>query len=134
MNVPLVIGAALAFLAAGIHGVAGETLLVRKLSPETLPATPFGGSGMMSKSMLRASWHLATIGMLAVATALLLAGTVLDGDTAHGFALLAAAMSTGFAVLVLGIAVTTRSTRSPFLHPGPGLLTAIAVMAWWGVV
>lgn len=132
MNVPLIVAGSLVVLGAAIHGVGGEVLVVRKLSLGMLPSSRFGGP-QMTKSMIRSTWHLTTIAFLTVGSALLLSGSVLHGDTARGVGMLAAAASTGFAAVVVGVgAVYTRSPRSLFLHPGPAMLTATAALAWWG--
>jgi hypothetical protein len=134
VNVPLIAAGSLALLAAAIHGVAGEVLVVRKLSPGTLPSTRFGGSGM-TKTMIHVTWHIATIAFLTVGSALVLSGSVLHGDTARGIALVAASASTGFAALAVGLgATTTQFPRSLLRHPGPVVLTATAVLAWWGAL
>jgi hypothetical protein len=134
VNVPLIVAGSLAVLAAAVHGVGGEVLVVRKLSPGVLPSTRFGGPGM-TKTMIHVTWHLTTIAFLTVGAALLLAGSVLDGDTARGIALVAAAASTGFAALavVLGGAYT-QFPRSLIRHPAPVVLTATAALAWWGAL
>jgi hypothetical protein len=134
VNVPLIVAGTLAILGAAIHGVGGEVLVVRKLSPEMLPSTRFGGSGM-TRNMIHVTWHLTTIAFLTVGFALLLSGTVLNGDTARGIAVVAASAATGFAALVVGLgAANARSPRSLFRHPGPAVLTATAVLAWWGAL
>ena len=128
MNVPLIVSGSLALLAAGIHGAGGEILVVRKLSPGTLPSSRFGGPGM-TKTMIRVAWYMATIGLLTVGFGLLLSGSVIHGDAARGIALVAASASTGFAALALGLGGYTLPLRSVFLHPGPVLLTADAALA-----
>ena len=134
MNVPLIVAGSLAILGAGIHGVAGELLVVRKLSPGMLPSSRFGGP-RTTKTMIHVTWHMTTIGFLTVGSALVLSGSVLHGDSARGLGLLAAAASTGFAVLAVGLgAAYARSPRSLFGHPGPVLLTATAALAWWGAL
>jgi hypothetical protein len=75
MNVPWVVAGSLALLAAAIHGVGGEVLVVRKLSPEVLPSSPFGGP-RMTKLMIRATWHITTSAFLTVGSALLFGGSV----------------------------------------------------------
>ena len=131
MNVPLIVAGSLAILATAIHGVGGEVLVVRKLSPGTLPSTRFGGPGM-TKAMIHVTWHMTTIAFLTVGSALLLSGSVLHGDTARGIGLVAAVASTGFAALAVGLGGATQSPRSLLRHPAPVVLTAIAALAWWG--
>ena len=130
MNVPLIVAGALAVLGAAIHGVAGELLVVRRLSPGTLQFR--GGT---TKTMIHVTWHMTTIAFLSVGSALLLSGSVLDGDAAQGIALVSAASSTGYALLAVGLgAAYARSPRSLLRHPGPAVLTATAALAWWGSV
>src|SRR5437899_11107632 len=80
MNFPLLVAGSLALLGAGIHGVAGESLVVRRLSPGGLPSSPFGGPGM-TKTMIRAAWHMTTVAFLAVGSALALSGAGVHGGT-----------------------------------------------------
>ena len=132
MNVPLVVAGSLGILGAAIHGVGGEVLVVRQLSPVTLPSTRFGGP-RTTKTMIHVTWHMTTIAFLTVGAALLLSGSVLNGDIARGIGLVAACASTGFAALAVGMGVAyTGSPRSLLRHPGPAVLTAIAALAWWG--
>ena len=131
MNVPLLVAGSLGVLGAAIHGVAGEVLVVRRLSPESLPATPFGGP-RMTQVMIRAAWHMTTIAFLTFGIALVPTGSVLHGDTERGIGVVAAAASTGFAAIALGGAFA-RAPRSLFRHPAPALLTAVAVLAWAGI-
>src|SRR5881396_928396 len=63
VNVPLLAAGSLAVLAAGIHGVGGELLVMQKLSPGVLASSPFGGP-VMTKAMIHVSWHIATIAFL----------------------------------------------------------------------
>jgi hypothetical protein len=131
VNVPLIVAGSLAILGAAIHGVGGEVGVVRRLSPGMLPPTPFGGPGT-TKTMIHVAWHMTTIAVFTVGSALILAGSVLDGDTARGLALLAAGAFTGFAALAVGLGVAKQTPRSLFRHPGPAALTATAALAWWG--
>jgi hypothetical protein len=134
VNVPLILAGSLAILGAAIHGVGGEILVVRKLSPGMLPPTRFGGP-LTTRSMIHVTWHLTTIAFLTVGAALILSGSVLHGDTARGIGLLAAAASTGYAAVAVGLgSVYMQSPRSLFRHPGPVVLTATAALAWWGVL
>ena len=134
VNVPLIVAGSLAILGAAIHGVGGEVLVVRKLSPGMLPSSPFGGP-RMTKSMIHVTWHMTSLAFLTVGSALLLSGSVVHGDTARGIGLFAAGASTGFAALALGLGVAyTQSPRSLFRHPGPAVLTVTAALAWWGAL
>jgi hypothetical protein len=134
VNVQLIVAGSLAMLGAAVHGVGGEVLVVRNLSPGTLPSSRFGGPGM-TKAMIHVTWHMTTIAFLTVGAALLVSGSLVEGDTARGIGLLAAGASTGFVALAVGLgAAYTRSPRSLFRHPGPAVLTATAVLAWWGAL
>jgi hypothetical protein len=134
LSVPLIVAGSLAILGAAIHGGAGEVLVVRRLSPATLPSSSFGGP-KVTKLMIHVTWHVTTIAFLTVGCALLLSGAVLDGDTARALGLVAAGACTGFAAVAVGLGVAyTRSPRALLRHPGPLLLTATAALAWWGVV
>src|SRR5918992_4670973 len=57
VNVPLIVAGSLAILGAAIHGVGGEVLVVRKLSPGTLPSSRFGGP-RATKMMIHVTWHM----------------------------------------------------------------------------
>jgi hypothetical protein len=134
VDVPLIVAGSLATLGAAVHGVGGEVLVVRKLSPGMLPSTRFGGP-RTTKTMIHVTWHMTTIAFLTVGSALLLSGSVLHGDAARGIALVAAGASTAIAALAVGLgAAYTHSPRALFRHPGPALLTATAALAWWGAV
>jgi hypothetical protein len=134
VNVQLIVAGVLGIVGASVHGVGGEVLVVRKLSPEMLSASPFGRP-RMTKAMIHVTWHLTTIAFLSVGVALLLSGSVLDGDVARGVGLVGAATSTGFAGVAVGLgAAEVKSARSLFRHPGPVVLSATAALAWWGVL
>ena len=134
MNGALIAAGCLAVLGAAIHGGAGEVLVVRKLSEATLPGSSFGGP-RMTMAMIHTTWHMTTVAFLITGIALLLSGTVLDGDAAQGVAVIAAAASTGFAAMAIGLGFAyMRSPRNLFRHPAPILLTTIAGLAWWGAL
>ena len=134
MDVPLIAAGSLAVLGAVIHGVGGELLVVRKLSPGILPASGFGGP-RTTKAMIHVTWHMTTIAFLTVGSGLLLSGSALHGDAAEAIALVAAAAATGFAALAVGLgAAYMRSPRSLLRHPGPAVLTTTAALAWWGAL
>jgi hypothetical protein len=134
MNIPLIIAGSLAIVGAAVHGAGGELLVVRSLSPGTLPASRFGGP-RTTKAMIHVTWHMTTIAFLTVGFSLLLAGSVLNGDAARAIAVVAAGASTGFAALAVGVGgAYQKSPRSLLGHPGPAGLTATAALAWWGAL
>jgi hypothetical protein len=138
VNGPLIAAGALALVGAAIHGVAGEVLVVKKLSLETLPSSRFGGP-RITRTMIHVTWHMTTIAFLTVGFALVLSGTVLQGDTARGIGLVSAGASTGFAAIAVGLGASYArgpryALRSLFLHPGPAMLIATAALAWWGAI
>jgi hypothetical protein len=133
VNAQLIVAGSLAILGAAIHGVGGEVLVVRRLSPGMLPPTPFGGP-RATMSMIHVTWHMTTIAFLTAGFALLVAGSVLHGDAARGIGMVAAAAFTGFAALAVGLGGATRSPRSLLRHPGPVVLTVTAALAWWGAL
>ena len=132
MNAPLIAAGSLGILGAAIHGVAGELLVVRKIAPDVLPPTRFGGASM-TKAMIHVTWHLTTVAFLTVGVALVLAGSALEGDTAHGIAVVGAVASTGFATVAALLGGAHKQFPRVILrHPAPILLTAAAVLAWIG--
>lgn len=133
MNTPLFVAGCLAIVGAAVHGLGGELLVVRKLTPEKLPSSRFGGP-RATKAMIHVTWHIATIAFLTVGSALFLSGLVLHGDTAQAIGLIAAGASTGFAVVAVVLGGATRSPRSLLVHPGPAVLSANAALAWWGAL
>jgi hypothetical protein len=134
VNGQLIAAGSLVLLGAAIHGIGGEILVVRNISPRMLSASPFGGP-VMTRAMIHVTWHLTTIAFFTVGVALVLSGSVLEGDAARGVGLLAAGTSTAFAAVVVGLgAAETKSPRSLLRHPGPLVLTATAALAWWGAL
>ncbi|MGH2956466.1 MAG: hypothetical protein ACRDL6_05660 [Solirubrobacterales bacterium] len=133
-SVLLIVAGSLALLGAAVHGAGGEVLVVRRLSPGMLPASRLGGPNM-TMAMIHASWHMTTVAFLAAGIALMLSGTVVEGDASRALAMLAAGAFTGFAaVAVVSGAAQTRSLRPLFEHPGPAILIATAGLAWWGAL
>ena len=130
VNVALIVAGSLGIFAAAVHGAAGEVLVVRKLTPEMLPRTRFGGP-RMTRTMIHVTWHLTTVAFFSVGCALLLSGSVLDGDTARGVGLGAAGAATGFAAVTVGLG---GSARALLRHPAPAILTASAALAWLGAL
>jgi hypothetical protein len=114
--------------------VGGEVLVVRRLSAGMLPSSRFGGP-TTTRTMIHVTWHMTTIAYLTVGFALLVSGSVLDGDAAQGIGLVAAVASTGFAALAVGLGGAYRHfPRSLLRHPGPVVLTVTAALAWWGAL
>jgi hypothetical protein len=133
MNIPLFLAGSLAMIAAAVHGLGGEMLVVRKLSPGALPSTRFGGPGM-TKSMIHVTWHITTVAFFVVGMALVLSAWVLEGDAAEAIAVLGAAAFTGFAAVAMGLALAKHPPRALRQHPGPIAIAATALLAWWGAL
>jgi hypothetical protein len=134
MDLSLIVAGSLAVVGAAVHGAGGEILVVRRLVQGALPASPFGGP-RTTKAMIHVTWHMTSVAFLTVGVALVLAGSVLDGDAARGIALVAAGAATGFAALAVGMgSAYARSPRSLLRHPAPVVLTATAALAWWGAL
>jgi len=134
MNAALIAAGCVGLVAAAIHGIAGELLVVRKLSLDRLASSPFGGA-RMTRAMIHVTWHITTFAFLACGAGLLVAGTVLEGDARRATAILAAGAFTGFAAVALGLGIAnTGSPRNLFRHPGPIALAAVAVLGWVGAL
>lgn len=133
MNIPLVVAGVLACVGAGIHGIAGELLVLRRIADDRLPESALGGP-RMTRAMVHASWHIATVAFVAAAAALLLAGTTVEGDAARALGFLGAAAISGYAAVVLLLGAAGLSPRAFFQHPAPSLLTLTAALAWWGAL
>ena len=133
MDAPLIAAGSVALIAAAIHGGGGEVWVMRNLTRETLPSTRLGGAGM-TRAMIHVTWHIVTFAFLIVGVALILAGSVLDGDAARAVARVAASAFTGFAAVAIGLGTVSQGTRSVRAHPGPAVLAAGAALAWWGAV
>jgi hypothetical protein len=130
----LIIAGVMALVAAAIHGIGGEILVVRRLAPSSLPSTRFGGPAM-TKAMIHVSWHIATLAFLISGVAFLLAGSTLNGEAAKAVGLITAAGFTGFGLLALAMgAAYMKSPRYLLRHPGPAVLTATAALGWWGAL
>lgn len=134
MNVPFVIAGALSLVGAAVHGVAGELLVIRRLSPGVLPASSFGGP-RTTKSMIHVSWHLTTIAFLGTGAALIVSGAALAGAKAQAVGEVGAAATTGFAALTLAMGVAyAGSARALLRHPAPVILGVAAALAWVGAL
>jgi hypothetical protein len=134
MNAPLFIAGALGVLAAAVHGIAGEILVVRKLAVDRLSPSPLG-SRRMTKAMIHVTWHVTTFAFLVTGCAMLVASVALDGDAQHAVGMVGAISFTGFGLLAMGIgAAYMRSPRGLLTHPGPLMLSATAALAWIGTL
>lgn len=134
MDAALIVAGSLALAASAIHAVAGEIFLIRKLSLEALPTSPFGDRSM-TKAVVHVCWHMTTVALIMVGVALVLSGTALEGDAARSMSRLAAAALTGFWALALSLgAYYTRSARFVLLHPAPIMFTLAVALAWWGAL
>jgi hypothetical protein len=133
VDAALIAAGTLMLVGAGIHGIAGEMLVVRKLDPAKLEPSQFGGR-RMTLAMIHVTWHLTTFAFLLVGGALVLAGSALDGDAEHAVALMGAIGVTGFAAIILGLGAASNRSLRPFLHhPAPAGFVVAVALAWLGV-
>ena len=133
MDVPLFIAGLLALVAASVHGIGGDRLVLQKLWREPLPRTYFGGPAM-TRSMIHVTWHVTTFAFLSTGVGMVLSASVLDGDAADAVAAFCAAASTGFAAIAAGMAAARHPPRALAQHPGPVVLALTAALAWWGAL
>ena len=123
----------LALVAAAVHGVGGEWLVLRKLFQAALPSTSFGGAAM-TKAMVHVTWHITTFAFLAVGVGMIVSASALEGEAAQAVAISSAAAFTGFAAVAAGLGAARNPPRAMLQHPGPLVLSATAALAWWGVL
>jgi hypothetical protein len=133
MNTALLVAGVLSFVAAAIHGIAGDVLLVRRLDVATLPRTPFGGPAG-SKLMIRVCWHLVTTTFVVLGAALVACGFDDAHDACRRTGILVASAFSAFAAITIAAGVRTYGPAGILRHPAPALLTGIAVLAWWGTL
>lgn len=130
MNAPFLAAGVLALLGAAIHGGVGERALLRHVHRDALPRTSLGGRAT-ALSMIRASWHMVTIAFTAFGAGLLACAGSGAGESCAGVGRLAAASFAGFGALAVTLALR-RAPRMLVRHPAPLMLTAVALLAWWG--
>src|SRR5260221_14001961 len=113
MNVALLVAGVLSFVAAGIHGIAGDLLLVRRLDVATLPRTPFGGPAG-SKLMIRVSWHLVTTTFGVLGAALIACGVDDAPDACRRTGILVASAFFPFAAITIAAGFRTYGPAGMF--------------------
>jgi hypothetical protein len=129
MNIPFLVAGAMAAVAAGIHGIAGDAIL-RRIDVGALPGSRFGsprGTGLM----IRVSWHMVTSTFAVLGVALLVCGLDDAREGSTGIGILAASAFSVFAAMAIAGGLR-RGPRFLLRHPGPPMLAAIAALAWWG--
>lgn len=131
MNLAYLVGGVLAVLGAAIHGGVGEALVVRRLDPETLPRTRWGG-GPTTLRLIRAGWHMLTLTFAGYGTALSLCSAREQSLACTGVGTLVASTCAGFAAIAIAGPLMARSPRALIRHPAPLLLSAVALLAWLG--
>jgi len=85
----------------------------------------------MTKAMIRAAWHMTTVAFSTVGSALVLSGAstaIPPGGSAWSPPVSHRLRGTG------GRGCLRSAPRAGVLHPAPALLTAVAVLAWWGAL
>jgi hypothetical protein len=131
MNPAYLVAGVLALMGAAIHGGVGEALVVRKIDPEVLPRSRWGG-GRTTIRFIRASWHMVTLTFAAFGLSLSVCSAREGSLACAGAGTLVAGTSTAFAALVIAVPLIARSPRALIRHPAPILLSAVALLAWLG--
>ena len=132
MNTQFLIAGVVALVAAGIHGVAGEMLILRRLSAGELPSSRFGGPGA-TMVMIRVTWHIVSATFLAFGLALTTCAFGAQGGSCRNVGLLAAGSFTAYLALSVWIALQgPRALLSR--HRAPVAFLVVAVLAWWGTL
>jgi hypothetical protein len=132
MNILLLVAGAIAFVAAAIHGIAGDAL-VRAIDVGGLPASPFGGGPAAIKQMIRVAWHMLTATFVLLGGALVVCGLDDAHEACRRIGILAASAFSVFAAIAIASALH-HEPRALLRHPAPVSLLAIAVLAWWGTL
>lgn len=131
MNLAYLVAGVLAIIGAAIHGGVGEAMVVRRLDPETLPRTRWGG-GQTTLRLIRAGWHMLTTTFAAFGTSLSLCSAREQSLACAGAGTLVAATCAGFAAIAIAGPLLARRPRALIRHPAPLLLSAVALLAWLG--
>ena len=134
MNIPFAIAGALSLMAALIHGIAGEAVVVTKLRTKTLSPSPFGGPPF-TKLMIRVTWHITTLAFAVIGSAMAVCTPNGTTQACAGVGRLSAIAYGSFAALAIGLAVQQgprKVLRAMRRHPAPLVFIAVAVLAWRG--
>ncbi|MEM9573575.1 MAG: hypothetical protein AAF996_19090 [Pseudomonadota bacterium] len=115
------IAAVLSVLGAAAHEIFGAPKVLAPLAQSNLPPDVIW--------LHHFSWHVGTVAVLIMAALFL---TAIRNTSGRTLAIFATLMSTGFALLGLGLAVFGNSVL--WTTPAPYPWTIIAVLGWTGVV
>jgi hypothetical protein len=118
----------LSLIATVVHGWAGESWVVTRISEDRLPATLFGDASV-TKRLIRFAWHGITADFLVSGVALVVLAT-LGGAGLEAAARIISLRFFGYVLLVVILSLD----RPRILRRLPQVvgLAAIAVLAWWG--
>jgi hypothetical protein len=136
MNTQYAIAAALALVAAAIHGGVGEALVVSKLRHEVLSPTRFGGA-VMTKLMIRVTWHITTLAFVVIGSALAVCSPAGPSNACVAAGRVASVSFASFFALAGGLAIAAQGRRvgkGMLRHPGPLVFALVAGLAWWGSI
>ena len=129
MNVGLAIAGLLCLGLAFGHTTIGVAWVLPGLTAEHLPSTPFGPP-LMTEGMLRVTWHIVTVFVLAVGTLPMTLAWAVPADTETLLLHWLAAMFLAAAAMVFFVA--RRRPRSLLRLPVWSLWVVIAVLCWLG--
>jgi hypothetical protein len=131
VNIALLLAGVMSFVAAAIHGIAGDVLIVRRIDVGSLPSTRFGGPAA-SKVMIRVTWHLLTATFVVLGSAMVACGFNDVHDACRATGIVGASAFSAFAVITITSGVARSGPAGLLRHPAPVAFIVTAVLAWWG--
>jgi hypothetical protein len=127
VNVGLGIAGLICVVMAIGHGSIGLIWVLPSLTEERLPSTPFGGSSL-TLGMIRVTWHIVTVFVLAFGGLLL--SLAWDGGADPKVVLLRWLAAMWLAAAVMAGWVTRRRWLQSLRLPVPFLWVIVAVLCW----
>jgi hypothetical protein len=130
MDVALGIAGVICVAMAFGHNAIGVIWVLPGLTEERLPSTPFGRSSM-TVAMIRVTWYIVTIFVLAIGTLLLALAWAPDADPKLLLLRWLAAMWLVATAMATWVAMRrTRTLRGLLRLPVPFLWVIVAVLCW----
>jgi len=131
MNWQLFIAGLISVSGALIHGIVGDRI-VQSLNVASLPRNPFGNESS-TKFLIRVSWHFVTIAFVVLGLGLIAVAIGPRSPAAPGVAYVAGVTMACWGIFGIGAVILRGGgIKTWFRHPAPYLLSAAAILIWWG--